>query len=146
MDFNFNFLTVYGFCSCLRKSIFELSEPVYFEKFHQFGVAWSVTNNIHANQCSKNGCSNTKEAQTIFARCQDGGGSGGDGTAAGGGGAPPPQANRKAKIPGNPLTQAGCGEEFDVVVELDPEEYMSSTMHLKKGSGHASSLKGFSAA
>ena len=61
----------------------------------------------------------------------DGGGGGGDGAAAGGGGAPPPRAKKKAKVPDNPLTQAGYGEEFDVVVELDPKEYMSSTMTVR---------------
>jgi hypothetical protein len=51
----------------------------------------------------------------------NGGGGGGDGAAAGGGGAPPPRAKKKAKVPDNPLTQAGYGEEFGVVVELDPK-------------------------
>ena len=46
----------------------------FYKGHHDFLVwlknigCWSVTNNIHANQCSKNGCSNTKEAQTIFTR------------------------------------------------------------------------------
>ena len=57
----------------------------------------------------------------------NGGGGGGDGAAAGGGGAPPPRAKKKARVPDNPLTQAGYGEEFDVVVELDPKVYMSSS-------------------
>ena len=51
----------------------------------------------------------------------DGGGGGGDGAAAGGGGALPPRAKKKAKVPDNPLTQAAYGEEFGVVVELDPK-------------------------
>ena len=61
----------------------------------------------------------------------DGGGGGGDAAAAGGGGAPPPRAKKNVKVPDNPLTQAGYGEEFDVVVELDPKEYMSSTMTVR---------------
>ena len=73
-------------------------------------VAWSVINNIHANHISKNGCQRTcdcEHAAVARGAAPDGGGGGGDGAAAGGGGALPPRAKKKAKVPDNPLTQAG---------------------------------------